>query len=286
MKSDKLKKEILESLSKDFGTIDKAVLDMLFQFIDQLDSAGGQFNNKILSVEKIAELQRLITDTLVKDGYLAKVDTFIRDLNKITFNSLSTLEGNGYGVQKMPLNEIEKKWQSFTVDSLTKSGLNEKFINPVTQIIDSSISFGRSISEVKKELEDYILDGKDTTGKLKSYTTTTARDVISTMQGAQINGVAIEQGYDYLQYTGGLLDDSRGQCYHWVREMNGKIPKEKLVEEIRLAYKNQREKKVIFANGEEYKYGGMMPDTTIDNFIIKRGGWGCLHSAFPRKNRK
>lgn len=286
MASYKLKKEILASVSKDFDTIDKKVLDEVFTFIDSLDIIGGEFQLADLPIDKINELQIKLTEVINRSGYLNKIETFVRDLNKITLNSISNLEGNGYGFQRKPLNDIEKKWQSFTVQSLSDSGLHEGFTRPVLNVIDSAISMGKSVTELRGELKDYIVGGKDQTGRLKSYVTTTAREAVSTMQGAQINGVANELGYDYLQYTGGLLDDSRGQCYHWVHEMNGKIPKDKIEFEIKEAYKNQRAKKIIFDGEDKHRYSGMKPNTTIKNFIIVRGGWGCIHSIFPRKNRK
>jgi len=99
-------------------------------------------------------------------------------------------------------------------------------------------------------------------------------------QGQQMNQIAKEIGYAGISYVGGLLKDSRGQCTHWIEDLNGFIPKEKLAAEIKLAYKNQAAKKVT--NGV-HKWGGMMPNTTPDNFLIKRGGFNCTHTAIPKR---
>ena len=55
---------------------------------------------------------------------------------------------------------------------------------------------------------------------------------------------------------------------------------EQLKEEIRLAYKNQAAK--LVTDGV-HKWGGMMPNTTVDNFMVKRGGFNCTHSAIPKR---
>lgn len=284
--ADKLKKQILNSLKNDFGGIEKRVLDDVFAFIDKLDSTNGIFAIPELDIAKIEELQRIITKALIDSGYTTKINGFVRDLGKITQSTIGALDQNGFTFQRQPLNDIELKWQKMTTDNLKSAGLNEGFVKPVMSLVDNSITFGKSVTELRKDIENFIVGGKDTTGKLKSYVTTTAREVVSTMQGVQMNSVANELGFDYLQYTGGLLDDSRGQCFRWVHELNGKIPKAILGEEIRAAYKNQAAKKVIEFAGEKHLYSGMKPDTTIENFIILRGGWGCIHSAFPRKDKK
>jgi hypothetical protein len=79
-----------------------------------------------------------------------------------------------------------------------------------------------------------------------------------------------------------LLKDSRGQCTHWVKDLKGFIAWDKLDEEIKLAYKNEKAKKVIY---ETHRYGGMMPNTNKDNFLAKKGGFGCTHTAIPVRKK-
>lgn len=98
------------------------------------------------------------------------------------------------------------------------------------------------------------------------------------MQGQQFSSIASNIGVAGWRYVGGTLKDTRGQCYHWVREMKGYIPDDQLAEEIRLAYKYQREKKVIDG---VHKYGGMMENTTKKNFASNCGGYNCTHTAAP-----
>jgi hypothetical protein len=95
-----------------------------------------------------------------------------------------------------------------------------------------------------------------------------------------MQSLATEAGYNTVLYVGGTQTDSRGQCWRWVRELNGKIPREKLEEEIRQAYKFEKAKRE-FPMG--HKWSGMMPNTTVDNFIVKRGGFNCTHTAIPSK---
>lgn len=278
--NDKQKQQLLDELITNMPYIEKELLNELFSILDKLDYKGGIYQSSTIGNKELIEIKNKINETLVKKGYLEKVNLFIQDIGKITINSNIILDSEGFNYKKYELNEIEKKWQTLTKESLLNSGIRSDFETPILEILNDSISYGTSITEAKKRLSDYILEGKDNGGKLTSYTTVVARDTLGQMQGQQLQSIAEVNGYEAIRYTGGLLNDSRGQCYHWVKELNGIIKKDKLEEEIKLAYKNQKNK--LVTNGT-HKWSGMMPNTTIDNFITKRGGYGCLHTAIPIK---
>jgi len=279
--NDRLKEALIADLSDAIQPIEKNILDELFRIIDRYQTSEGVFTAGYLTADQLLELQSKINSVLNASGYSEKVGIFIQDFGKVTINTATLLEGGGYSFKKLPLSDIEKKWKNQTVETLLHSGLNEDFKRPVLKIIDDAITYGDSVESAKTKLVNYVLSGKDKSGKLSSYVTTTARDAISQMQGQQFQSVAREIGVSGILYTGGLLDDSRAQCVRWIDKLNGFIPVEKLEDEIALAYKNQRAKKVE----GKHKWSGMMPDTNKDNFCIKRGGWGCIHTAIPKRKK-
>lgn len=282
MKSnDKLKLKLIEQLLSKLPNIEKTVLDSLFEIIDNLDSKGGNFINNTITSTELLEAQDAISKALKTSGYNKQAELFIQDLGKLTINSTIILDSQGFLFPKLPLSDLEKKWQMLTSESLLNSGIKAEFETPILNILNESISYGNSVNESKRLLTEFVNGGKDTTGKLKSYLTVTARDSIGQLQGQQMQSIANAVDYAGISYVGGLLNDSRGQCYHWVHDLNGFIPKDKLKEEIEMAYKNQRAKKIE----DGHRWSGMMPNTTIDNFLIKRGGFGCLHTAYPKRKK-
>lgn len=281
-KNEALKSEIEEQILSNMPKIERRLLDDIFQALDQFDTVNGNFSEGILTSEKLLEIENIINEALAKSGYIKSVDLFIGDMGKITINSSGILDTLGYSTKKLPLSDLEKKWKRQTAQTLLESGISEDFKRPVLRIIDEAVSYGNSITTAKNQLKEYIVSGKDKSGRLKSYVTQTARDSISQMQGQQIQSVANEVGYVGITYTGGLLKDSRGQCTHWVNDLKGFIPKEQLAEEIRLAYKNQAAK---LEKPKGHKWGGMMPNTTVDNFLVKRGGYNCTHTAYPKRKK-
>jgi hypothetical protein len=276
------KEEIVNNLLMGIPSIEKKVFDEIMAFVDSFDSIGGNFSNGILTADSLNEISLRIDEILKKSGYIQKVETFMKDMGKVTINTQLLLDSEGFDVKKLPLSDMEKKWKQMTAETLLDSGIREDFKRPILQILDNAISYGDSITSTRQTLSDFVLSGEDTNGKLKSYLTQTARDSVSQMQGQQMQSIANAVGFEGISYVGGLLKDSRGQCTHWINDLHGFIPKDKLEAEIKLAYKNQAAKKVD--NGVHH-WGGMMPNTTVDNFCVKRGGFNCTHTAIPKRKK-
>ena len=281
-KNDLLKEQIVERFSSKMITIQDSLLDEIFRLIDNFDTANGMFTGGMMDAEQLLKLQDAINTTLQRSGYIQETNLFMQDFGKVTLNTGFVLEGGGYAFKKIPLSDIEKKWKQQTATTLLDSGINEDFKRPILKILDDAISYGDSINSAKTKLEDFIKGGKDKSGRLQSYVTQTARDSISQMQGQQFQSVANEIGVAGVLYTGGLLKDSRGQCTHWIKDLNGFIPNEKLKHEIKQAYANQAAKKITDG---VHKWGGMMPNTDETNFYVKRGGFNCTHTAIPKRKK-
>lgn len=276
-----LKEKLVDNLLQGIPSLEKQVFDEIMAFLDSFEGVGGNFNIGTLTAERLTEIEQRINQILVRGGYPAKVQTFIQDFGKVTINTDLLLNANGFDTRPVQLSDMERKWKKLTGDTLLDSGLREDFKRPILKILDDAISYGDSINSVRQTLQDYVVGNKDKSGKLKSYLTQTARDSVSQMQGQQMQAVANAVGFEGIRYVGGLLTDSRGQCTHWVRDLNGFIPKERLQAEIDLAYKNQTAKLIE----GKHKWGGMMPNTTPDNFMVKRGGFNCTHTALPKRKK-
>jgi len=276
-----LKEQLVENLIQGIPSLEKKVFDEIMTFIDSFEGVGGNFNIGTLTAEKLTEIESRINQILLRGGYPTKVQTFIQDFGKVTINTDLLLNANGFDTRPVQLSDMERKWKKTTFDTLIDSGLREDFKRPILKILDDAISYGDGISSVRQTLRDYVIGNKDKSGKLKSYLTQTARDSVSQMQGQQMQSVANAVGYEGIRYVGGLLKDSRGQCTHWIQDLKGFIPKDQLQSEIDLAVENQKNKLVE----GPHKWGGMMPNTTVDNFMVKRGGFNCTHTALPKRKK-
>jgi hypothetical protein len=281
--NDLFKEDIVERLRNRIPDIEKRVIDDIFRIIDTFDSAGGLFTGGILNAEQLLQVSNAIQQSLKSAGYIQDVKLFISDFGKVTLNTAQILNDvGGYTFNKLPLSEIEQKWVNQTAETMLNSGINETFKRPILKILDETVSYGGSIEAAKQSLTDFIRGNELDGGKLSSYITVTARDSVSQLQGQQFQSIANNVETAGVRYVGGLLKDSRGQCTHWVKDLKGFIAWDKLDEEIKLAYKNEKAKKVTDG---VHRWGGMMPNTTKDNFVVKRGGFNCTHTAIPVRKK-
>lgn len=281
--NDLFKEKIVNDIISNIPNIEQNVIDNIFSFIDKLDSAGGLFTNGVITTEQLYNISQIIDQALRQSGYYKSVDLFMSDFGKVTINTTKLLSSvGGYSFQQSPLSNMEKKWKSQTYETLINSGINESFKRPILKILDDIISYGNSIESAKKSIIDFVKSGKDKSGKLKSYVTQTARDSVNQLQGQQLQSIANNIETELIRYVGGTLSDTRGHCYRWVRELNGRILYKDLDAEIKLAYKNE---KLKLERPEKHKWSGMMPDTTVNNFCTKRGGFNCTHTAVPVRKK-
>jgi hypothetical protein len=282
--NDKFKRDLVKQIEGKMPDIETKVLDEVFRVLDSINSAGGRFDVATLNNEQFLNFVNAIRRGLTSGGYQKQVEVLIADYGKITINSSNLLKNiGGFDVPPLQLSQVEQKWKQVTAESLLNSGIRTDFETPILRILDESISYGGSIERAKKNLTEFIKGNTDKSGKLQSYTTQIARDSIGQLQGQQFHSVASAVDTAGVRYIGSLLEDSRGQCTRWVKDLNGFIAWDELSKEIKLAYDNQAAKKVDNYGGKAHPWGGMMPNTTKDNFMAKRGGFNCRHTAIPVK---
>lgn len=284
LETERLRQEVIDKLVAKGARLEDAVLKKVYQAIDEFDSKGGRFEISKTSRQKIIQLQNDIEAIFQESGYFKATEIFIQDLSKITANTIALhQEINKTRIVKSSLTNIENVYIESVKDKLVEGGLNQNFISPVVTAMNEATTFGYSIEQTRQTLYSIIKDvqpSSEGVGKLHRYLTTTARDTVSQMQGAQHQAIANNLEMPFGRYVGNLLKDSRGQCVRW-RAMEY-IPVIEFTKEIELAFKNQRNK--VEENG--HKYSGMIEGTTAENFYIRRGGWGCLHLMFPSRFKR
>jgi hypothetical protein len=281
--SDELREKVITSLLERIPEYEKSILKKVLELLDEYKAENGKFVIEKASRKKLLIIQQEIEAIMKKAGYFKAANVYVADLKKLTDNTILLHEGfNKLELMRSSLTGIERIYIERAVNFLSEGGLNEHFVLPVTNIVNEAITFGYSIGTVRNSLKEFIVGNEDKSGKLKSYLTTTARDTVTQLQGAQHQTIANEFKMPYLRYVGGLLKDSRGQCVRW-KQLEF-LPVEQLQEELDMAYANQKAK---LESPKGHKWSGLIAGTTPENFLVRRGGWGCLHNAIPvRVNRK
>jgi len=276
-----LREGISTNLVEAMPQIEHKIWIEIFKMLESFDISGGSFIFSEASTRRIIDIENKILEVLQKSGYYNRVDIFLKDFGKVSDNVRRIHEGeNKAQITKDSLTKTEKLFSKTTAEQLKGSGLNEIFITPVKTAINEAVTYGYSLENTRNVLKELVVGNPDKLGALNNYLTTTSREVVKNLQGAQHTQIKNALGLDTLRYVGGLLSDSRGQCVRWVGMEY--IPYAELEKEIKLAFKNQ---KLKLDSPKGHRWSGMIKDTTVDNFLMRLGGWGCMHSAIPTRSK-
>ena len=96
-----------------------------------------------------------------------------------------------------------------------------------------------------------------------------ARDALSQYDGTIQTVVRNRYDLQNIRYVGSIVKGSRGQCKKWT-EM-GLIPFEQLQAEIDWVEAR------LGSTYKGHRIGGWIAGTTVDTFLMFRGGWRCRH---------
>ncbi len=235
--------------------------------------ARGNIKSTAENIKLLRSINKAMEDTLLTDTYKKRVANYVGEFSKIQ------------GAQAVYFNTIKKgfdgvavlesiKTQSIenVISTLTESGLQEYFTNPIKNIITRNITTGGSYAALQEELRTYILGSEDIDGRFLRYTKTITTDSIRDFNSTYNDGISNYLGLDFKKYTGGLKDTSRAFCI----ERNGKYFH---LEEIKAWGRGEKccgLKLPDLKNGGP-SWDGMRKGTNESNITTFRGGNGCNH---------
>jgi hypothetical protein len=234
-----------------------------------------RYNNKDLSiVEKaqvVNEIEAKVLELLRKSTYKGHAQKFIeslgvvKDYQKKIMQSATGIKGG-----KVKFKEIERFAKIQLSDNLFGKGVESNVVEPLKQRIAQNLLAGVDNVQLESIISDFFKTD-ETLGRLTRYTSVIANDTLWNYGGMINNEYRKEYGLTNFMYVGSLIDDSRGQCRHWVAM--GTLTTDQLEQEIPIAIDGG------FLGG--FRCSGMKDWTNIDNFTIERGGWNCRHEAIP-----
>lgn len=256
--------EAINKLLIGYDAAEREIYDILREYLTRLKLEDGKFVRGQSAARVINELTRAIAEVSQAAVIDDAVTDFLLNFDGIADNMVD-LHSEQSGI-KVP-NNIVTRQQQFAIDattySLREANVSMRFIDPVKRVIYNRVTTGASLLDTEKALREMIVGTKDG-GALSRYVGQVARDSFNQFEGSINQEVKSKYGMTNTRYVGSLVKDSRSQCRRWVAK--GVISDKELANEIAWAYRNG---------------SGMQPDTTVETFSIKRGGYNCRHTAFP-----
>lgn len=267
----KAKERAVDDITKRIDEMEHSAYTILLRALEQdFDFKAGKF---VIDRNFIRQLNKLTIDVLdllqSEPKFTGPVSQFIKRMPAIS-EAISNFQSSVNDI-KVPAFETAKNIIiDETIDKMLNNGLNQKFVQPLRDLIYQNATSGLSLIDARAQIKEFIAGGKDVTGKLGQYVEQTSIQAVDAYSGA-INTKILETfEMDGLLITGSLIDNSSPQCRYAINELGGLITRENWpkVEEI----------------GK--KFNGWIEGTTFDNLPTNRLHWGCRHSFYPKIIKK
>lgn len=252
-----------------FGGVEDELEKRLLAFLKRFATKGGKYERDVANKKLLSMIDREVRSLADTKKLTAAMDDLFTNFDQLGEN-LATFhkQRNGFTIGAGPINNARQAVADQTAFSMTEAGYSSKFADPVRRALYSAVNFGASVGETERQISMLVRgqgDGKG--GMLQSWVGQVSRDALNQFEGHVHAEVADKFELTHLHYVGHLVRDSRSQCRRWVEQEF--IALADLEAEIRWAF----------------RYGsGMIPGTNKTNFIVRRGGYNCIHTAYPTRD--
>lgn len=271
------KEDRLESVPDALATrTEKAQRQILKQLIAELDSLDREDSKiKVTSknLSKIQQIAERLSDFIFdKTDYSNALKAFAREFNTqaALSNSYMRLIENDFKDKEIYKANLQLS-QKQTIELLAKSGVNQVFINPMKDILQASVTSGSTFSDAVSSLTEFVSGTDQKEGALLSHVKQVAYDGFAFSDANYLKLVTKDLNYEFFQYFGGSIADSRCFCV----ERANKIFHKKEIE-------HWGETPSLWDKKGACKHGGgRIPETNASTIWTFRGGYRCAHTIVP-----
>lgn len=272
---------LLEGSVANFNTQLPAVESSLFTLVINLlkelqVDAKGKIINNTSNLSKLARIKVQLEKSVLSDKWVNSVKGLLR-----AFKSVEALQNEYYATldpefrQTTLLRTITSGAIDATLQSLTESGIQSQVISKVNDVLKQNIISQASYSSLVESMQLYLKSTADKMGLLSRYASQFVTDALNQYSASYTQTVAQDLGFKWFMYTGSLLTTSRPWCEHMVKK---KYIHESEFPEVLKGHFDDAD---VELNEKTKLPQGMMPDTTVENLPIKRGGYNCGHQLTP-----
>lgn len=249
------------------------VLAELLSLINDLERDRDKI---VLSERNFAMIQeiseRLLNFTFNETEYVEALTVFAKEFNVQAglSDQYMALIDEDFETKTLYKQALETS-QRQAIELLDKTSIDKTFINPIKEILQISVTSGASFSDTIKSLTQTAIGGKNKDGTLLRYVKQVAYDAFVFSDAQYMRVVTEDRGYEWHQYFGGLISDSRCFC---AERANGYFH----INEI----KHWGVTPSLWDKKDGCSHGGGRVETTNETTIfVYRGGYNCRHQLPP-----
>jgi hypothetical protein len=271
---EKVIEEATEAFNEGLEASQKTAYNKIISLIKdiKLDTVGN-IKKTAENVKILRGITKELNQALLTPTYKKRVANYVKTFDQIENEQLSYFKLIKSSFEVGPMLEVIKEQAiDTTIASLTETGLETYFTQPIKDILYRNISTGGSYSAFQEEIRTFILGNDDTVGRYLSYTRQITNDSLSIYSRQYNEAISKDLGLVFYKFVGGLKDTSRDFC----EERNGKYFH---IEEIKSWGRGEKccglslpQKK----NNSPF-WPGMRKGTNENNILSFSGGYLCNH---------
>lgn len=264
------------SFRKEEASLLKKIKDILVNYL----SGGILLRDEISEYELFKQIDDLLVGAASSFNAFGDVDDFIPLFDEVASSLGGVIKAQNKGVKfsKNIVNMTQEK--KIAIDLLSsKIGVGKTIKSdltaPIKQILFSSINNNATYEDAVSLLKNYVVGDSAKGGMLSKHYKTIARDSLNSWQGMVNQKVSNVYGLIDFMYVGGSIKTTRPQCLFWVYDLGGKLIREIVEHEVKLAAKSVPRGNSKFSGYSINYY------PTLTSFAYVRGGHNCRHQAIP-----
>ncbi len=254
-------------------SLEHDVIDSSFEWlVSNLKIERGEF----VVTDDLNQLMNQFVNAVIETvhnnaTYQNSVSKYLFDLTQITTNVAKFQnEFNDISPKDVDIKPVQKALINETIDQFTENGLNANFVQPLRDLIFRNVAAGINLKDAKAFLQDYILSGKDKTGKLSRYVQQTAQQGVDSYAGAINTQLMKAVDFTGMIISGSLIETSSKQCVHAIelaKKQNGYLSNDQL--------------EMLMKEARDNKKAPLIDGTDLENLPINKFHWGCRHEFTP-----
>mgnify|MGYP003398230384 FL=1 len=267
----------ITGFNESIPAIQKQIFDDITLLIKDLDTTSdGTIKNNVKNLKIIGKIRGKLEEIILSPEYMKKVEDFVK-----AFNEVASLQNqyfreieSKFKPSKL-LEEISKQSISWTIDSLTESGIGANVTDEIEDILRRNITSGGSYKELTNQLRNSIISNKAGQGLLERYVKQVTVDSIMQYNRTYSQTISDDLGLSWYLYTGSNILTTREFCL--------KMTDKKYIHKSELPQivKGEINGKQIPINDKTKTWAGGIPGTNSSNILINAGGYNCQHQFQP-----
>lgn len=251
---------------KEVERAQKSLLADINLLLGELDrDSNGFIVTSESNLQRVQALRGRLEEIFLQSDYVKAVRNLMQEFDRQNeLNAEYFKELDDYN-QSSVLRTMQQTSKRQSANLLLGGAIDKEFYSPIIDTIVESVNTNAPFTETVQAIKVITQGGEHAggrvvEGRLARYAKQIAYDAMAVQDRSYGRQVADEQDYQFFQYTGGTIDDSRDFCI----QRDGNV-----------YHRNEIEEWATLS------WDGKHRETTSGSIFVLLGGYQCKHTLMP-----